>query len=495
MKRNPWTHIAISALAIGLATSGCSSLGIGKQSAAEASSNGKQAEADARSTSKSLARAENAVEAQPQDASLRYALGQQYMGAGRFTSAENSFAEAFALQKDGRTALNYALAQISNGRQYQAVQMLDEYREQIPAADYGLALALAGELERAVLVLNDAARSADATPRTRQNLAFVYAMGGRWLEAKVIAAQDMPNSQLDSRMTKWADMMQTRSPQMVVAGLMGAPTGIVDSGMPSRLALNVSQSDFQLASAPSANDPAPLAQYAPSAPAETPIVPVETAPAPAPQYAAVEAEPEAAPFVPAPVEVEQAAVVSDAVEEKAAPAQTIAAVKKPYKVAAKIGPAKRATAAKASAKLAPARKVTNQAEAQALVAKARKSSGYAVQLGAYSSMNGAKAAWKKLSRTKSSLRGYTPSYTVAKVRGKTYYRLAANGVASRKVAAAVCRSVTGSATVCATRDLQAKSSVQYARKKAAPVKAPVKAKVQVAAKKPAAKPAQKIASR
>lgn len=469
MKRNPWMHIAMSALAIGLATSGCSSLGIGKQASSDADGGAKQAETDARNSSKSIARAEGAVEAQPENASLRYALGQQYMGAGRFMSAENSFAEAFSLQKDGRTALNYALTQISNGRQYQAVQLLDEYREQIPAADYGLALALAGELERSVLILNDAARAKDASPRTRQNLAFVYAMGGRWLEAKVIAAQDMPVSDLDKRMTKWADMMQTRSPQMVVAGLMGAPAGVVDSGMPSRLALNVSQADFQLASAASANDPAPLAQYAPPAPADMPIVPVEAAPAPAPQLAAIEEQPV--------VEAEQAAPVAEAVEEKVAPVQTIAAVKKPYKVATKIGPAKRVGAVKASAKLAPIRKVTSKAEANALVAKARKSSGYAVQLGAYSSMAGAKSAWKKLSRSKSALRGYTPSYTVAKVRGKTYYRLAANGVASRKVAAAVCRSVTGSASICATRDLQTKSNVQYARKKIAP------AKTQVATKK------------
>lgn len=474
MKRNPLMHIAMSALVIGLTTSGCSSLGQGKQASADASENGKQAESAARDSSKSIARAESAVEAQPQNASLRYALGQQYMGAGRFIAAENSFAEAFALQKDGRTALNYALAQISNGRQYQAVQMLDEYREQIPAADYGLALALSGELERAVLILNDAARAPDATARTRQNLAFVYAMGGRWLEAKVIAAQDMPVSDLDKRMTQWADMMQSRSPQMVVAGLMGAPTGVVDSGMPSRLALNVSQGDFQIASASSENDPAPLAQYAPSAPNDVPAVAVESAPAPLQQFAVAE------PIV----ESEQAAPVVEAakVEPVAAPAKTIAATNQPYKVSTKIGPVKRAGTVVASAKLAPARKVTSKAEADALVAKARKSSGYSVQLGAYSTMAGAKNAWKKLSRTKASLRSYTPSYTVAKVRGKTYYRLAANGVASRKVAAAVCQSVTGSAKVCAMRDLAAKPNSQYARKKAAPTKARVAVKQATAQK-------------
>lgn len=483
MKRNPWMHIALSAMAIGLATSGCSSLGIGKQASADASETGKQAEAGARKDATAIARAENAVEAQPENASLRYALGQQYMGAGRFTSAENSFAEAFALQKDGRTALNLALAKVSNGHQYQATQLLDEYREQIPAADYGLALALSGEMERAVLVLNDAARSADATPRVRQNLAFVYAMGGRWLEAKVIAAQDMPNSQLDSRMTKWADMMQTRSPQMVVAGLTGAPVGVVDSGMPSRLALNVSQADFQVASAADPNDPAPLAQFAPAAPLEAPTLSVEPDSAPAPQLAAVE------PVVIAPEVSSVANAPVSQAEQTPVQVETVVAKPTPYKVAAKVGPAKRMSSAKATVKLTPVSKVTDKAEAAALVAKARKSSGYAVQLGAYSTMANAKAAWKKLSRSKSSLRGYTPSYTVAKVRGKTYYRLAANGVASRQVAAAVCRSVTGSTKVCAMRELSIKSNTQYARKKTVP------AKTQVAAKKVATKPNQKIASR
>ena len=59
-------------------------------------------------------------------------------------------------------------------------------------ADAGLALALAGDPQSAVAVLEPAARAVGADARTRQNLALAYAFAGDWDQARTVAAQDVP---------------------------------------------------------------------------------------------------------------------------------------------------------------------------------------------------------------------------------------------------------------------------------------------------------------
>ena len=55
--------------------------------------------------------AETAVAAQPRNADYRMLLGQAYLGAGRFSSAETSFADTLTLDPNReRAALNLALA-------------------------------------------------------------------------------------------------------------------------------------------------------------------------------------------------------------------------------------------------------------------------------------------------------------------------------------------------------------------------------------------------
>ncbi len=433
MSRNPWMQIAVSAMAIGLATSGCSSLGLGdygqgatsKQSALAAKA------AQKGDHSKAIGHAEAAVAADPQNADLRASLAQQYMTAGRFASAEASFAEALALQNSPRTALNLALAKIANGRSGDAVALLDKYREQLPASDYGFALGLAGELERSTLVLGDAVRQPDANARTRQNLAFVLAMQGRWLEAKIIAGQDIPYGNIGDRMGQWASYMQAGSSRQLVAGVLNTSASANDPGMPTQLALNTNPVDFapQMAmSAPASGyDPAPLAQYAPT-PSEGPSGAVAAAAAPSEAVAPVET----------------VAVESVAGTASSAPAA-------PYKVSVQLPALK--PASNKSAKLAPLTKVASKAEAAALIAKARKSSGLAVQLGAFSSMASAKSAWTRMSAKHPTLRGYTPSYAAVTIKGRTYVRLAANGIADKRVGWALCQRVNGNANLCAQRQV------------------------------------------
>lgn len=453
MSRNTVMQIAISAMAIGLATSGCSSLGFAKnENPGDPSKQIAASEKHAKrgDFAKAMASAEAAVAASPENAALRAALGQQYLQAGRFVSAEASLTEALTLEDSPRTALNLALAKIANGRINDGLQLIEKYREQLPAADYGLALALAGESQRAVLVLGDAVREADATARTRQNLAFALAMEGRWMEAKVVAGQDMPFANVGNRMGQWASIMQAGSPRQLIAGIMNTPVTNDDPGMPVRLARATNPEDFGTKMA-SGYDPAPLAQYAP----EPTVVAdaangADTSADAQPQAEMAEAAPvEAAPAVSAPV--------------AAAPIEAQAA---PYKVSAAI-PSVKASRTK-TARLGAPTKVTNAAEAARLVAKARKSSGLAVQLGAFSSMSSAKSAWTRLNAKHRTLRGYTPSYAAVTVKGRNYVRLAANGVADKRVGWALCQRVTGSASVCAQRQIS-NTQVQMAGR-AAPKK-------------------------
>ncbi len=439
LSRTGLMPIVISTLAIGLATSGCSSLGFAKNEApGDAGKLAAAAEKHAQKGdyAKALGAAEAAVAASPDDAALRVTLAQHYMQLGRFASAEASFAEALAIEDSPRTALNLALAKIGNGRIGDGLQLIEKYRGQLPASDYGLALALAGESERAVLVLGDAVRESDATARTRQNLAFALAMEGRWMEAKVVAGQDMPFANVGNRMGQWATFMQAGSPRQLIAGIMNTPLVNDDPGMPVRLARSTNPAEFgtQMAAAPGQYDPAPLAQYAPQ-----PVAMAEAAAGP-------EGQPEVMPE----------AALADTAPVEAAPAplpiaEAIAAPRTPYKVSVAI-PAVKPSTVKTAAIGAP-RKVTSQAEADQLVAKARQSSGLAVQLGAFSSMGAAKSAWTRLSAKHRTLRGYTPSYAAVTVKGRNYVRLAANGIADKRVGWALCQRVTGSASVCAQRQI------------------------------------------
>ncbi|WP_204349818.1 hypothetical protein, partial [Klebsiella pneumoniae] len=68
--------------------------------------------------------------------------------------------------------------------------------DMIPAADRGLAYALAGDPVKAVEILGPAARAEDATAKTRQNLALALALSGRWAEAKQVASVDVAPDQI-----------------------------------------------------------------------------------------------------------------------------------------------------------------------------------------------------------------------------------------------------------------------------------------------------------
>jgi Flp pilus assembly protein TadD len=193
--------------------------------------------------------AEAAVQAVPRDAAYRTLLGQAYLEDGRFTSARQAFTDALTLDSNnGTAALSLALAQTAEGDWAGARQTLDEHAGVIPAADRGLALALAGDPKAAINVLVPAARQPGATPKTRQNLALALALAGNWQASHSIAMIDLSPADVDARMEQWAAFATPKSASDQVAALLGV-TPQQDQGQPIALALNTEPSPVALASA------------------------------------------------------------------------------------------------------------------------------------------------------------------------------------------------------------------------------------------------------
>lgn len=394
--------------------------------------------------------AEAAVLADPRNAAYRATLGAAYMEAGRFLSAQTSFDDAMALGDESpRTALGYALAAIATGDRGAAIDVLEDWQDDIPAGDLGLAFALAGETARGVQILSNAVRGGDNTPKTRQNLAYALALGGNWAGARIMAAQDVPADQLDARISKWAATARPDDARNRVAALLGTRPA-ADGGQPARLALANTPSHEQLvAEAVALSAPSPAL-----AETRTPVsagvsAPVSVAAAPAPAFAfdasgELPALPTADP-VPARVSVALAPVQERVTPERdfeaafeepipsaATPAQMMAAavefVSRPVvQVAPAPTPARAASVRSSAREQAPK---TDHALA---------SGDHLVQLGSFTSEAAAKRAWVIYAKRFPQLSQLDMVITRAIVRGKTFYRVSAGGLA-RAEAGSFCSS-------------------------------------------------------
>ena len=335
---------------------------------------------------KAIEIAERAVAATPRDVALRTMLAQAYLKAGRFESAATTFEDAIELgDANPRNVLGLALAHAGCGRNQDAVAVLDEHRQGIPAEDLGLALALAGETGRGVAVITDALRASQATPKLRQNLAYAYALDGRWNEARLMVAQDLPADKIDSRITDWAKQGKPDDYQLRVASLLGVPT-VRDVGQPQYLALGDSAPALAVAAA----EPAPV-----SAPVE----------------AAAEPVPVDRPVAAAPVEVSVATVFAAAFAQPTF-------ISRPVIQATPI-----------RIELTPSRAPATRAQpAPPIAAKAAgtRPGSYRVQLGAFVTADGANRAVAAFAARNPSLRGRL-SVSTAMVNGRNYWRVAATG--------------------------------------------------------------------
>lgn len=375
------------------------------------------------SEDKSVRRAEQAVVKAPQDAALRAALGQVYLKAGRFASATTAFHDAIALgDTTARTALGMALANAAQGNSREAVAIIENARDGLPASDVGLGLALAGETGRGVAILSDALRGGDNSPKIRQNLAYAYALNGQWREARIMMAQDVPAEQLDARLTQWAVSGRPELYQQRVAGLLGAPLR-ADPGLPQYLALNAAptqaEAPVQTAAVAPVPAPAPVAELPPVEQTSTfAAVPAPVA-EPAPFLSAsTQAE---VPVAPAPQTNSLAAF-----DDFARPVSSTLIAPQAHPVAARS---------------AAARPISARPVHATRAAFATSEGGtHVVQLGAFSTEQNARRAWNHYTSRNPELAKARMVITQATVNGRTFWRVAAasyDGSAARGLCSSV----------------------------------------------------------
>ena len=447
-----FARIALSAMATSLLLTGCS-VGSGKQASGVASARDGDARAQRTPT---LDRLEAAVAADPDDARARVALGQGYAGAGRMTAARQAFADAVALGDTGtRAVIGLALGEIATGRPEAAIALIEAHRETLPASDAGLALALAGDTQRAVLVLGDVARNPDAGPRERQNLAFAMALDGQWAHAKLIAAQDLTPEALRARMVEWSRVAGPDAGPARVASVLGLKA-VVGDAMPARLALAGDRPAMPVARTAMV-DPAPLRLYAPPPPPE--MVADERV-----GYDA------SAPVRVAAAIVDEAAPVARAVETIAAPGAsyrmrpaTPATPERLIVARMNIAPPRPAAATPA-----PPRTAGVGAPAVAAFDPARPR-GWAIQVGAYDSIPIARSGWMRVKARHPQLAAYPASSHAVRVGNRTFHRLTINGFDARGPAQAQCRAMVARGGACFVRAMSGAETIRWAS--AVPVKA------------------------
>lgn len=458
MNRKMLKSLAVSGFVLGVAT-GCS--GMGKMADAPSRAAGAPAVAaksadqarialEAGKPSKAVNLAEAAVAGSPRDAGYRALLGQAYLGNGRFASASSALREAIELgATDNHTVLSLALAEIAQGKNREAIALLTEYRDTVAAPDLGLALALAGDSEGSIYVLNEAARAKDADARTRQNFALALALSDRWAQARIVASQDLSIAKLEGRMAEWSKLAEQPSSQVRVASLIGT-TAQQDAGMPVRLALS-NFTDTQMAAAEpvaqlASADPAPVADYAPPPPVMTPVLAdaggaIRSIELPMPERTADGVVP-----------------VTELPQPKPA-GEVILADAAPYRAAPR---------AQGEGRIRPAQKQALEL-ATVLIPKAmgfdaKKPSGWAVQLGAYDSLGIAKEKWGVLKTRNSVLASFPASSHAATVNGRAFYRLTVNGLASRADATSLCNQLKAQGQTCFVRAMGGGEAIQWASK-------------------------------
>lgn len=450
MKTRSKLVIGLSALAAGSTlAAGIATQGFALSAFASDAPNAKKAaqEADAarkaiakRKGGEAVAHAELAVANDPQNGDYRALLGQSYLLAGRFASANQALSDALTLNPgNGSVALNLVLAKIAGGDWAGAREMLNGHQDTIPASDRGLAYALAGDPVTAVQILEPAARADDATAKTRQNLALALALSGRWSEAKQVASVDVSPDQLGPRMMQWLSFARPTNAYDQVASLLGV-TPVADSGQPQRLAL--AQQNVMLAAAATqpVQTPAqdPVDTYMPGVPANAEAVTAEAAP-----VAVAEAAPALAEVTP--VAGTNAGIVFG---PRAEVVQSVPAA------------AVRAPAATASVSVR-APKLIEKASAAAPVAKPAKGNFY-VQLGAYVSPAVARDAWNRMDDRVSALAGQTPYGAKVSTKAGSFYRLSVGGY-DRSGADALCRQVKAGGQTCFVRSGAGDALAEWAK--------------------------------
>ncbi|MGC4253108.1 MAG: SPOR domain-containing protein [Sphingobium sp.] len=406
MKRSAFGKAAVSSLIVAVTMVGCTGAAFRPSTAAvkQKGDAGRQALAAEkaiadRDADRAISAAEEAVRLKPDNADYRQLLGLAYVAGGRFLSAETALSDAMTLgNQEARTIVNLVLVQIALGRNDAAQALLVANADKVPASDYGLAMAMAGNAPEGVRILSEAIHDPSATARTRQNLAYAYALAGRWKDARLVVGMDLDPAAANQRITQWASIAAPELAPMRVASLMGVNMAGDDAGQPVALAL---------------------------APATAPV-----AEAPPVQMASVEEAPSYA---------------AEPVVETAAPAPVIMADATPVRVAAapvSVKPVRVSAQGYAPAKAMPPKAAVPVMQKAAFIRPVDNgASNWVVQLGAYDSAAVAREKWINMSRSNGTLAAFPVMTSQVTVNGATFHRLSVKGFANRADALALCRSI------------------------------------------------------
>lgn len=402
---------------------------------------------------RALLDAERLVEAQPREASARTLLGRAYLANGRYASARTAFEDAITLgAADPRTIVSLALVRTAQGDPDGARALLSASIDRLPAGDYGLAMAMAGDPNEGVRALLEAAHQPDADAQVRQNLAYALALSGQWGQARLVAGQDLTGNQLQQRLSQWAASAEAGAYPQRVASFLGIQQRGDDAGLPERLALSNSAPTSMAAAQPlepaslaaeAAHDLPPVteAQAEPVAPA----APVEAAPAPE-QFASASAD---AAFAPEPV----------------APAPLIRASSDPMREAVMKRLAEPVVAPRGKAAQAfSTSRGLNVPKSVASADTVHGGSDWVVQIGAYNSAGVAANAWSRAHGKLFESRGYRRVNGTVTLNGRTFHRLAMSGFGNRGEAAQLCASLRSQGQTCFVReDAGVASDIRMAR--------------------------------
>ncbi len=467
MKSTAMLKLATSALVMGTTMVGCTVSGQGAHAANASDIKTDKVAAKAAEKARvalvakkfdvAVASAETAVAASPRNAFYRLLLGQAYLGAGRFASAETSFADVLTLDPDNaKAALNLALVEIAQGKKDRALSTLTDYREKLSGADYGLAITLAGDIREGLRVMELMVRDPSVDARVRQNLALAYALDGQWVAARTMASVDLTAADADARMLQWASLARPDGAKDQVASLLGVHP-VSDSGQPTRLAL-----------APSANQ---AIQTAIAEPVRVPEAVAEIAPTvpPAPEVMATEAaQPAFETTAVAPIAV-PAVVVAPVVKLKPK-APLIRAMATPAKQQIVLAAHAQASKAPVVAKLPAAAKALPKAAPRAIAA-----GKFVVQLGAFENAAVSRDAWNRMA-PRFGLSSYDPANAATRVGNASFVRLSVGGFVTREEAKLVCTRIQAAGGKCFVRGMASDAPAEWVQRGAGQkfAKAPAK---------------------
>ncbi|HEX7822269.1 MAG TPA: SPOR domain-containing protein [Sphingobium sp.] len=449
MSSRTFTRLAGASLIVTTSMVGCSGAQMEHRPAlasnnAEAIATGIEKALASRDFATALLDAERLVAAQPREAASRTLLGRAYLANGRYASARTALEDALTLgANDPRTLISLSLVRTAMGNPDSARALLSAHIGDLPASDYGLAMAMAGDVQEGSRALMEAVHAPEADAQTRQNLAYVLALGGQWGQARLVAGQDLSGAQLQQRLAQWAQTAQAEAYPQRVAAFLGVQQRADDSGMPERLAL-------------SSSEPTSLAEARPLRPTD---MAAEASGPSSDEQALAAAQPE--PVPPAPPEGTEKTVMASlsadaafaAQPSEAAPTPLIRASTDPMREAvmkrlAEPAPAPKSSTAQA---FASPRNLVTLPRSSASTGAVHGGSDWVVQIGAYSDDKTATAAWARARGQSLEQRGYRKIMGQVTLNGRTYHRLAMSGFSNRTTADQLCANLRSSGQTCFVR--------------------------------------------